>query len=310
MEESEKRRERLKAMRMEAAEVGVSNGEVAIASSNLSNPLLNCAATPSALEDRHAVSRFDFYTDPMSAFSSSKKRNNDGSIGRQGYSSPLSNHSPVGQMSSSHSGARNPNMSPQQFQINYSPDQRSYETPLAVHWRTPTGVPSPFSGHRATSTHYSGRSPSYGRGRIPDYGYGSSSPKTNSGRGNYRRFNSISSPGLGRTNGRGRGYHAFVSAREQPERFYRKSMVEDPWRFLKPVVQSRLPKSMSMKKVPEAAAGFSSQSTLADSSWLPKSLSMKKVKVPEVAAGFSSQSSLADCLSHAFEEAVEDVDNK
>lgn len=86
-------------------------------------------------------------------------------------------------------------------------------------------------------------------------------------------------------------------------------MVEDPWRFLKPV-QSRLPKSLSMKKVPEAAAGFSSQSTLADCSWLPKSLSMKKVKVPEVATGFSSQSSLADCLSHAFEEAVEDVDNK
>lgn len=186
-------------------------------------------------------------------------------------------------------GARNPNMSPapNQFHLNYSPG--SYETP--------------FSRHQATSPTVSGAwnnsSPCYGRGYIRnlDYGHGRGSPKTNSGRGSCRGSNNFPSPGSGRTNGRGRGSHAVISAKEQPGRFYRKSMVEDPWRFLKPVVRISVPITKDLR-TPDTLK-----------SWLPKSLSMKKAKISEVAAGFCYQTSLADCLSGAVEEAVEAVDN-
>lgn len=156
---------------------------------------------------------------------------------------------------------------------------------MSCSWRTPAGVPSPFSGHQWS------RSSGYKRGRS----FGRGSSNTDSGRGNSHRVNNMSSPGSGRTNGRGRGVHnnAFVSAREQPQLFYKKAMVEDPWKFLKPAAQS----SVILKALDSGE------------SWLPKSVNTKKAKNSEDTAGFSFQSSLADCLSLAFEEAVKDVAN-
>ena len=100
MEESVKRRERLKAMRMEAAEVEASNSQVTTTGpGNLSNPLLDWVPTPYVPEDRHALSS------PMTASSSSKKRNHNGCLNHQGhFSPPFNNNSLMGQMSSSYSG--------------------------------------------------------------------------------------------------------------------------------------------------------------------------------------------------------------
>ncbi|XXG49140.1 hypothetical protein AAC387_Pa02g3404 [Persea americana] len=229
MEESVKRRERLEAMRMEAAEVEASNSQVTTTGlGNLSNPLLDWVPTPYVPEDRHALSS------PMTASSSSKKRNHNGCLNHQGhFSPPFNNNSLMGQMSSTCS-ASNSNQRPAQSHINYS-----------------------------SSLHC------YGRGLVPDYGRGSSRPKTiNPRRGNYhRRFNNVPDPGLGWTNWRGGGCHAFVSAQVQPQRFYRKSMVEDPWRFLKPVISA----STAMLKGDLKTHDFLKSS-------LTRSLSLKKVK--------------------------------
>lgn len=74
MEESEKRRERLRAMRMEAAQAEASsNAESLPGPGSLSNPLLGDSATQPEQQQSYATPRFDFYTDPMSAFSSIKK---------------------------------------------------------------------------------------------------------------------------------------------------------------------------------------------------------------------------------------------
>lgn len=70
MEESEKRRERLKAMRMEAAQSGADN-EVGNSSQTqgLPNPLLQTAVT----NQESCPQRFGYYTDPMAAFSGNKR---------------------------------------------------------------------------------------------------------------------------------------------------------------------------------------------------------------------------------------------
>ncbi|KAK0577494.1 hypothetical protein LWI29_033965 [Acer saccharum] len=61
-------------MRMEAAQAEVgSNAEALSGPSSLSNPLLENPATQ-PVQESYATPRFDFYTDPMSAFSTNKKR--------------------------------------------------------------------------------------------------------------------------------------------------------------------------------------------------------------------------------------------
>ena len=45
------------------------------------------------------------------------------------------------------------------------------------------------------------------------------------------------SPVLGHSSGRGQGSHARLSG---PQQFYNQSMLEDPWKFLKPVEWRRV----------------------------------------------------------------------
>ncbi|KAK9109038.1 hypothetical protein Sjap_017098 [Stephania japonica] len=246
MEESEKRRERLKAMRMEAAQANAShNVDTSTVPTQLSNPLIDSLAT---MENSSTHTRFDFYTDPMAAFSA---------------------------------GARNFDMS----------------TPLPqFHHRGASSGPWNQSGGRASY----GFSPNSQRfGGYPNPGFrrgGSYSGSPNSGRGSGGRFSSSPSPHWGRGGGRGRGFHASVSAKERPEMFYNKSMMEDPWSSLIPIV-----KNLSI------SAG--SQSTPGSlNSWLPKSLSMKKARVAEPASTPNSQISLADSLSAAVEEASNEAE--
>ncbi|GAB2293501.1 hypothetical protein Dimus_027706 [Dionaea muscipula] len=69
MEESEKRRQRLQTFRTDADQVG-HDGDEAGSSSNLCNPLLET----SEVQESCTTPRFDFYTDPMAAFSSNRQR--------------------------------------------------------------------------------------------------------------------------------------------------------------------------------------------------------------------------------------------
>ncbi|EOA18442.1 hypothetical protein CARUB_v10006986mg [Capsella rubella] len=73
MEDSEKRKQMLKAMRMEAAaqnDDGSTGLETSGDTAHLSNPL---AETSTHQQDSCETPRFDYYTDPMSAYSSFKR---------------------------------------------------------------------------------------------------------------------------------------------------------------------------------------------------------------------------------------------
>lgn len=75
MEESEKRRERLRALREKADQTeNYNNVQNPAVPSYLSNPLIETAAAMPQHEEPCAR-RFDFYTDPMSAFSANKRGN-------------------------------------------------------------------------------------------------------------------------------------------------------------------------------------------------------------------------------------------
>lgn len=77
MEESEKRKERLKAIREEAAEAGDNNGEQNSIGGpldhGLTNPLIETPSASSGKDEPRP--RFDYYTDPMAAFSANDKKN-------------------------------------------------------------------------------------------------------------------------------------------------------------------------------------------------------------------------------------------
>lgn len=75
MEESQKRRERLKAMRIEAADatVDADTDRSGLASAGLSNPFVEGERT--SIPTQYFSPRFDYYTDPMAAFSGSRRDN-------------------------------------------------------------------------------------------------------------------------------------------------------------------------------------------------------------------------------------------
>lgn len=92
MEESEKRKERLKALRMEASQSGDYDeglGSSSVGYGGLANPLTD---SPSGKVESYGMPRprFDYYTDPMSAFSANKRSNNKVSpqVSQQCYTPP------------------------------------------------------------------------------------------------------------------------------------------------------------------------------------------------------------------------------
>ncbi|XP_057974130.1 protein SICKLE isoform X2 [Malania oleifera] len=340
MEESEKRRERLKAIRMEAAQVGVRNDvETSAMPGWLSNPLIETPATQPGQDISCATPRFDFYTDPMSAFSGNKRR------------SQISNQSPQDHFTSPGPG-NFPTTPSHQLQTNFSPDHRMgyAQSPLNSYGahRSPMRMVSPFPMQQGTSpgvwsgsvgtvsycyppnSSRSGNisSPGFGRGGSPGFssgrgrgqwlcsgsssgsGFGGSpspnsgrgrghwsgnSPSPNSGRGRGHWSGNNPSPNFGRGGRRAMGSHAHASAEDRPDLFYSKSMIEDPWKFLAPVIWRGdfLVKSSS---TPDSLK-----------SWLPKSISMKKARVSQTRNESSSQPSLAEYLAASFNEAVNDA---
>lgn len=76
MEDSEQRKKRLKEMRTKADLAEGSGGiEGPGRPGFLSNPLLDAPSTMLSPNKPYAAPRFDFYTDPMNAFSSDRRRN-------------------------------------------------------------------------------------------------------------------------------------------------------------------------------------------------------------------------------------------
>ncbi|XP_022004649.1 protein SICKLE-like [Helianthus annuus] len=126
-----------------------------------------------------------------------------------------------------------------------------------------------------------GNSP-HPRGYCSPPGVGFPSPQTHFTNG--PRYGRGRGCGSGQGGGRGQG-HNHVSAEEQrPDCFFNKSMLEDPWKFLEPVIWKSLKKQ-----------------------WLPPSLNAKKPRVSESQRQSSSQPSLAEILAASFNEVAEDV---
>lgn len=88
MEESEKRRERLKAMRMEAAQSDANNDvENSTQTRGLSNPLLETTAS----NQDSCPQRFGYYTDPLAAFSGNKRSKVNQNIAQEHLTPPSNN---------------------------------------------------------------------------------------------------------------------------------------------------------------------------------------------------------------------------
>ncbi|ONK60508.1 uncharacterized protein A4U43_C08F19230 [Asparagus officinalis] len=311
-ESSQKRRERLQAMRADASNQSqpLSSSSSSSPTQGLSNPLVNSDAN----ERTPKAPRFHYYTDPMAAFSGSKASNHPESfsapirgrsplshpsnrpnvVGSSGFyrapesfSSPIRSPSPHsyalnrpidGPMNYNVAAASPPGL---QFQTSQSPDQSP--------WRSPIPFQSPFPGNfRGTPPSHAptpnSSRPNYSSrgGLLPNPSFrhgGSPSPHSNSGRGNQSRFRG----------GRGRGFrHINCSSPYDPHHFY-KAMMKDPWRKLKPIVGILVP-------VPRNGSG---------SSWLPKSIAEpKRAGKAFETGGAKSKLSLAESLALALDEAA------
>ncbi|XP_062030322.1 uncharacterized protein LOC133746175 [Rosa rugosa] len=147
METSEKRKERLRAMRLEAE--ASHNDTSSDVPGYLSNPLADDNVNV-VQEEPCAPSRFGFYTDPMAGFSSDTKRCKVGDqIASNSFKHSDTGGLPMRRFPPPLSGRpRNPEMPPppHQFQSNYSPDQRMYQQNF-VPQRNPTGMVRPFVMH-------------------------------------------------------------------------------------------------------------------------------------------------------------------
>lgn len=204
---------------------------------------------------------------------------------------------------------------PAYHQTPYPSNSSSYRTPSRVSrdssWRSPIQLQSSLSGHQGSlvtglcSGNTSGGSSGHGFQAYPSGSFfisprfspggsqlssaGTNSPCSNFGRGRVGQYSGGSSS---RPNGgRGQRFHGKVSTRDDIASYFRKSMLEDPWRDMEPVVGDILE--------PMAGPGY----------WLPESVK-KNSKVPETenAHKFDSKSSLAEFLAASLEETINDDD--
>ncbi|GAB4850245.1 hypothetical protein Ancab_029541 [Ancistrocladus abbreviatus] len=181
MEESEKRRERLRALCMEATQAEVSDDPRShVVPGALSNPLLEA----SDVQYSTASPRFYFYTDPMAAFSSNKQRRNHGNQNPQDCSTPYATGGgPMVKFPPSASGPRNSEMTPSYVHQCQMSDQRMHQA-RAYHNSGPTRSPvtmvSPYPMHQGmtpgvwnqlggASSHYSMYSPGVAKSCSPGF---------------------------------------------------------------------------------------------------------------------------------------------
>ncbi|KAL3724551.1 hypothetical protein ACJRO7_029687 [Eucalyptus globulus] len=324
MEESEKRRERLRVMRAEAARAGLSDSpEASAEASCLANPLIETRTPESLHEMPRASPRFDYYTDPMAAFSGNRARGNAGFQPPQANFTPPPPHFPAPRnLVTSPSPAyqwrpRNPPNSgiyqaegPRpRFPPHHSPRGNVHHFPMQdgaspQAWNRPSSTASYFSpsstpgsgthnfNQMQDRSHWRGNSPGPHLGQGGNY---ATSPGRGRGRGQW--FGG--SPRSGRSGGGGPGHrgHGSTPARPLgPERFFHESMLEDPWKDLKPVL---------WRGVDSPFVGSSSRGS--SSPWMPESIRPKKPRVAESPNKFGSGLNLAEFLAASFNETVKET---
>ena len=197
-------------------------------------------------------------------------------------------------------------MTPSLTQVSPAP----YRNPV---WNGPRGPPRynlpfcPSSGGTYLSPRFEpSGGPSYhsGQGIIhrpshspnPSPGYRNSpSPSPRGGRG---FWHNTRSPVSGRSSGRGPSSHGHWSNEDRaggPDRFYKRSMVEDPWKLLKPVIWKATAASLY---TPESSKP-----------WTSKSVSTKREGSSAASVKPGPEPSLAEYLAAAFNEAANDAEN-
>ncbi|XP_057442445.1 protein SICKLE-like [Lotus japonicus] len=345
MEDSERRKKRLKEMRQQADLAEVSGGiQGSGVPGFLSNPLVETSSTVASQDKSHAPHRFDFYTDPMSVFSSDKRSNANIQASQGCFRPPNIGGSPMAQFPSPYPGSTNPQMTPSPSQVFPAP----YRNPV---WNGPRG-PAPYnfpfhpSGggtypnprfEPSSSPSYNYRpsyspnpspgytntpSPRFEPSRSPSYNYrpnyspnpspgytNNPSPSRGRGRGSWQNTRS---PVSGRGGGQGRSSRGHWSNEDQsiaPERYYKRSMIEDPWKFLQPVIWKAVGISFNTAPAP-APAPASAPAPENSKSWTSKSVSTKRDGSSAAPVKFSSEPSLAEYLASALNEAAESAEKE
>lgn len=182
-------------------------------------------------------------------------------------------------------------------------------------WSDTRGAASPGVGSGGRGMPWSdtrGASPgvaSGGRGMPWSDPRGSSggrgSPWTNyRGRGG-RGMGGSPSPNKGRGGLQGRGGRVNASARERPDLFAKKSMVEDPWKNLVPVIMISKATKETSNTVVRSIEGNRSDAQ-SPQSHQSGSNSLKKIKPLQVTHTFQSGPSLAESLALSLAEAMGD----
>ncbi|KAL8172016.1 hypothetical protein V2J09_023820 [Rumex salicifolius] len=295
MEESEKRKERLRMMRNEASEAEGSPSFQSHAGT-LANPLVESPI----VQDSHAISRFDYYTDPMAAYSGNKRPTNfthsprDNSMprgGNPGRPNPMMQYPPPPPPL----GPGNPQMPPQPNHYANQGMQHGWRPPFYGHGpiRSPMPVFNPQPEHQHHG--FPNQPGNYLPMPRPGYWANNGPPFQNQGpgRGRSRGQWTNNSPGhsgsgYGR-GGRGAGHRGDASSAPY---LYRRSMTEDPWKGLEPVVWRA---TLTSARSTEMFRKLSSDA--------------KKPRVEEAhSSAPKSNESLADYLAAAFDEAVEGGD--
>ncbi|PNX99952.1 hypothetical protein L195_g023225 [Trifolium pratense] len=309
----------------------------------LSNPL---AEAPSTVLSTDAAPRFNYYTDPMNAFSSDKRSSVNVRPAPEYLPPPPSFGGPsMVQFSSPYPESANPQMSPFPTQalptayrnpvwngprgtnIPFHPPgggaypSPRFESPGGPSYNSAPGGPSYNSAPGGPSYNSAPGGPSYNSAPGgPSYNsapgmnqwrnhspYPSSeynpnhspafrnSPNSSQGRGR-GSWNNTGSPVPGRGRGRGSSSHGRrynENTNFRPEQLYKMSMVEDPWKSLKPIIW------------------YSTYTRENSKPWNPsKSTSTKREGPPAVFTKSSSSGpSLAEYLASAFNEAANTEEN-
>ncbi|XP_019174434.1 PREDICTED: uncharacterized protein LOC109169981 isoform X2 [Ipomoea nil] len=214
MEESEKRRERLKAMRLEAAQAGTQ--DEAEISMDLANPLIESQTAQPSIAEPYSRPRFDFYTDPMAAYSADKRKSKHSPPVSQPFSTPPRpghSDSPAYHAQGSYFLDQRPQQA-HGVHNTFSPLQSSLpgtlpENPPNV-WGSPGGIhtsnfPPNYPRFSNFANHSHGRGPGFDHARgSPGFVHGRGSPGFVHGRGSPGFVHGRGSPGF--DHGRGRGY--------------------------------------------------------------------------------------------------------
>eukprot|EP00249_Psilotum_nudum_P016360 c25784_g2_i1 orf=44-1090(+) len=342
-EESERRKERLRTMREEAA-IATQQPSQSLASVSSSPPLCNPLDHNS---DDMQTPRFAFYTDPLATFTGSRKKSfprPPPPVGSPNWTQVSSSATRSGLPGSFESSSITPprveqypsHWQPPQFSPIWQPSFPN-SSPLSAN--TTSSGHSPGSGfgspQASPTSHYynmggrfspigpgllSSSCPSqrhtgsesetkqYSEERIRSYGSSpggrgggrwSSLNRSPGGRSSPGGFRDKDSRGVG-----GPGSKPFQknhpSARDHPELFFRKSMLEDPWADLIPVRRENIP---SQKRVVNAEPSTAD----ACQSWLPRSITNKKAKGSELRVNLASGPSLAESLAASVADAISDI---